>query len=380
LIYDYVLVGGGLANGLVALALRARHPRVRIALVEAGPAVGGNHTWSFHETDLDERAAAAVEPLVVRRWGAVDVAFPDGRRTIPTGYATISSARFDEVLRATLAVPGSTLALGARAVSIGPGEVRLADGRRLAGRVVLDGRGPARPRHFESAGFQKFLGLEVELAPGAPLPDRPLLMDATVPQLDGYRFVYVLPLGARRALVEDTYYSDSPELERETLRSRVRSYLEERGFSVARVLREEAGALPIPWSHEGTAPLGSPVRLGYLGGWFHPTTGYSLPIAARVAATIAAHPPEEVAGALAAEWRALRRQARFCHALNRLLFRAAVPGARWQVFSRFYRLPQATIERFYALQTTATDRARIVCGRPPAGVTIRSALFPTQAV
>ncbi len=39
--FDLVLAGGGLANGLVALRLAVLRPEVRVAIVEAGTAVGG---------------------------------------------------------------------------------------------------------------------------------------------------------------------------------------------------------------------------------------------------------------------------------------------------------------------------------------------------
>ena len=56
---------------------------------------------------------------------------------------------------------------------------------------------------------------------------------------------------------------------------------------------------------------------------------------------------------------------------------------RWHVLERFYRLPEATIRRFYALELTAMDRARIVIGRPPRGLSLRRALRratrPTQS-
>ncbi|MCB1597456.1 MAG: NAD(P)-binding protein, partial [Gammaproteobacteria bacterium] len=45
---DVLLVGGGLANCLIALRLHALRPDLRVTLLEAGPAPGGNHTWSFH--------------------------------------------------------------------------------------------------------------------------------------------------------------------------------------------------------------------------------------------------------------------------------------------------------------------------------------------
>ena len=44
------------------------------------------------------------------------------------------------------------------------------------------------------------------------------------------------------------------------------------------------------------------------------------------------------------------------------------------MLARFYRLPEAVIRRFYALELTAMDRARILVGRPPRGMSLRAAL------
>jgi lycopene beta-cyclase len=41
---------------------------------------------------------------------------------------------------------------------------------------------------------------------------------------------------------------------------------------------------------------------------------------------------------------------------------------------RFYELPEPSIARFYALSTTAFDRARSLCGRPPRGLSLGRAL------
>jgi lycopene beta-cyclase len=51
--------------------------------------------------------------------------------------------------------------------------------------------------------------------------------------------------------------------------------------------------------------------------------------------------------------------------LARMLFRAALPAERYKVLERFYRLPTSLIERFYAGQSTAWDRVRILAGKPP---------------
>ena len=44
---DVAIVGGGLAGGLIALALRRQRPDLDVRIVESGTRLGGNHLWSF---------------------------------------------------------------------------------------------------------------------------------------------------------------------------------------------------------------------------------------------------------------------------------------------------------------------------------------------
>ena len=71
-------------------------------------------------------------------------------------------------------------------------------------------------------------------------------MDATVDQFDGYRFVYTLPFARDRMFVEDTYYSDTPELDREMLGRADRDLCRGQGLEVrSRSRARNAGSLPV---------------------------------------------------------------------------------------------------------------------------------------
>jgi lycopene beta-cyclase len=319
-----------------------------------------------------------VERLVTYEWPSYDVAFPGLRRTILEPYASISSERLASVVEHDLrTAPGGELLTGTAVARVGASTVMLADGRTLEGKLVIDARGPSRAALERVAGFQKFVGLELQLATPHPRL-RPMLMDARVPQKDGFRFFYVLPLAPRRVLVEDTYFSDTADLDVGQLRNGIRSYADAQGYVVTDVVREEVGVLPLP-ARGGLAPnSGSPITAGYGGGFFHPATGYSFPVALRLARHIAETGEGDLFGA---GWRRLvdqhRSQFRFATLLNRMLFGAFLPETRWNALERFYRLPPETIRRFYALQTTPGDRLRLLCGRPPRGISLRAALGAT---
>jgi lycopene beta-cyclase len=372
--FDFVLVGGGLQHALLVLALHQIEPALRLALVETHESLGGNHTWCFHASDVSRAAESFVAPLVEHSWPGYSVRFPRLERRVASRYAMISSARLHQVLCEHFARhPASVLALGVSATSIEASSVRLSDGRELAGKVVSDARGPERTQREGPFAYQKFLGLELELEAPSPL-DEPLLMDARVSQHAGFRFVYVLPFSERRVLIEDTYYSESPELDRAALRAEVLAYAAAHGFRVRDVLREEQGVLPIPLASRRPEASARPLRLGYGGGWFHPTTGYSLPIAARLAHAIATSPVDALPERLEQLASEHARQARYCVLLNRLMFGAFGLEAQRNVLERFYRLPEPTIERFYALLLSHADQLRILCGRPPSGLSLRRAL------
>lgn len=367
---DLAIVGGGLSGGLIALRLRQLRPDLHITLIEAGDSLGGNHTWSFHETDLHPDLQAWMEPLVTYAWAHQEVRFPRYQRQLRTGYRSVTADRFDQILREAL---GDQIMAGAEAAYLAPSHVTLTDQRVIQAKAVLDARGQRGFDHL-ALGFQKFVGLEIEFTEPHGLTG-PIIMDATIPQLDGYRFIYTLPFTETTALVEDTYYADGAELQTADIDTRIMDYCAQQGWTVKTILRREAGVLPIALGGNMEAHLDQGVsgvgKVGLAAGLFHPLTGYSLPDAAALAEKIARS--DDLSGpSLAALTRAHaletwdRRQ--FFRLLSRLLFDAAKPENRYTVMQRFYTFHEALIERFYAGTPTFTDKARILAGKPPVPV------------
>ena len=290
--FDYLLVGGGLAGSLLALALFQHRPKARVALVEKQAHLGGNHLWCFHAGDVHD-AADFVRPLVTQRWPAYEVRFPDLSRTLDEPYAAVTSQRLDAVVqRAFAECPQSQLLLGETARRVTAHEVELGSGRTLSADVVIESRGPEAFAVAPGTGFQKFIGLELDVKPPSTLCT-PRLMDALVPQKDGFRFMYALPLAPDRVLLEDTYFSDSAELRPAELEAEIMAYAARLGLEVVAVRRRESGVLPLPISAPPLKEPGpdAPLLAGYQGGWFHPVTGYSFPLAVRLASSVAGLAP-----------------------------------------------------------------------------------------
>lgn len=367
--YDLILLGGGLANGLIARRLKQRQPALTILMLESGAQAGGNHTWSFHQGDLTADQHAWLAPFIAHRWKGYDVQFPALTRTLPGDYLTVTSERFAGLMAETL---GKNLLTHSPVTRFTPTSVQLADGQSFTARAVIDGRG-FQPSENLKIGSQVFLGQQWRLKSPHGLI-RPILMDATVDQLAGYRFVYTLPLTADSLLIEDTHYIDGAALDADAARQRIADYALAKGWQLGELQREEQGNLPITlagdltafWRQRAEQPCS-----GMRAGLFHPTTGYSLPSAVRLADLIAEQKQFDSASLAALirlfavkQW----RQQRFFRLLNRMLFLAGPPAKRWQVMQRFYRLNDGLIERFYAGQPTVIDMARILTGKPPVPV------------
>ncbi|MGE3746201.1 MAG: lycopene beta-cyclase CrtY, partial [Sphingomonadaceae bacterium] len=363
---DVAILGGGLAGSLIALALARKRPDLSLLLIEASDRIGGDHIWSFFESDIAPHDRWLVAPLVCHSWAAHDVAFPRRRRTIPGAYHAIRSSRLDEVVHATLP-PGSVL-LGTKVHTAGPTTVLLQNGSKITAQGVIDARGSASLEQHLDLGWQKFVGQELRLEKPHEL-ERPLIMDATIEQIDGYRFLYVLPYTADTLLIEDTYYSDRSHLAPGTITPRIQHYAAGRGWRVAEILHEETGVLPIAmggnfdayWRSGGDGVA----KAGMRAALFHPTTGYSLPDAVRTASLVARQ--KDLSGdalhdLLLAHARKAWTERRFFRLLSRMLFRAAHPPQRWKLLDHFYRKDRALIRRFYAARSTLSDKIRLLSG------------------
>ncbi len=365
---DVAIVGGGLAGGLIALALRKARPGLDVRIVEGGATLGGNHLWSFFASDVAAQDRWLVAPLISHGWTGYDVVFPGHSRTLKAGYYSIESERFDRVVRA--AMPKGAVLTRRKVLGTGARTVMLANGGRIEAGGVIDCRGPGDLGKLE-LGWQKFVGRELDLAEPHGIA-RPVIMDAGVAQIDGYRFVYALPFAATRLFVEDTYYSDTPGIDRAAIGRRIAAWAQANGVQPAAVVREEVGALPVAMGgdFEGYWRSGGigVAKAGMRAGLFHPVTGYSLPDAVRLAALIGS--ASDLSGGALHELtyghaRKMWRQRGFYRMLSAMLFRAAEPAERYCILERFYRLDAGLIARFYAGQSGWLDRARVLAGKPP---------------
>ena len=362
---DVLIIGGGLAGSLTALKFAVARPNTRILLFEGSDRLGAGHSWRFHESDLGAESLSWIKPLISKTWSETSVQFPRLQRTFTGNYHMIRS---DDLHKAVKEQLGPNLRLKAKVDKATDVQVTLENGETFQGLCVIDARGLDGMPPAMVNGFLKSIAYDFRLEEPHGLT-APLIMDATCPQLDGFRYFVALPLDEKTVIVQECFYSDESELNVDRISRSVRAYVERRGWKIAKVEREESATLPIPMVSDylKTSVSGEPLPIGARGGYFHATTGFVLPDAVHFADFLAGLQElgtQSAREALMKHRRSWVSRQRFYRLLNRLVFYAAEPPLRYQVLQNFYELPQDLVERFHAGKTTWSDRLRILSGRP----------------
>ena len=371
-----VILGAGLSGLLTAWRCLELNPKLKITLIDANSEIAGDHTWSFNLNDIDTELQKWVRPFIAHQWDAYDVKFPTRQRTLNITYCTGNSETLKSCVRPLIDSGRLSLKLNSRVQDIGEDIVFLEGGEEIQSALILDARG-FEPNPERYLGYQKFVGHVIRTEQPHDV-ERPIIMDATVPQLGGYRFVYCLPYSDTELLVEDTYYTDGADMKSQEVDARIRDYIESQlNITSYEVARRETGILPITIAIK--PDVYAPMSIGIRGGYYHAVTGYSFPDAAKVADKLAHQILSLVNGGqkitnrnLQLAMQNMQREhysaERFFRLLNRMLFRAAKPQERYMVLQRFYGLGEGLIERFYAGDLTWRDKVRILIGKPPVPV------------
>lgn len=375
---DMIIVGAGLSGLITAWRCLDVNPDLTVTVIEASNKIGGDHTWSFNLSDVPEYLQDWIQPFIAYQWPRYEVRFPNRKRVLEIPYCSGNSHTLRACVQPFIDAGRLTAVLNMRAKTVGVDSVTLDSGEVMTAPCVLDARG-FEPNKDVFLGYQKFVGRTIRTKAPHGL-ENPIIMDATVEQLGGYRFVYCLPFTDHEVLVEDTYYTDGAELSENEVTVRIEDYIAKQGWEVEDIIRQEKGVLPITLAVEKSPH--SPLAIGIKGGFFNAVTGYSFSAALDTAYWTAwdfgafegeIYTPEHASTMLGMCQIQHLKKERFFRLLNRMLFRAATPEKRYKVLERFYGLSQGLIERFYAGKLRRYDKLRILSGKPP--VPIHLALY-----
>ena len=329
--------------------------RARVAVLGLGPA-GRSVAHRLAAAGVD---VVALDPNPLRRWTPTYAAWEDELPAWLPAHVVASRvehprawARGEHRVERTYVVldtPGLQDALDLRGAEVrdatvveaGAHRVTTSDGEHLEADLVLDARG-SRPSTDRAAQTAYGLVLPDEHAAAA---GGPWFMDWR----DDWRdprdtrpaglpsFLYAIPLGGGRTLLEETCLVGRPALGLGELQRRLERRLAARGVGLdgtERVERVRFSVEPEPDAARPgrEAPDDRPVPLGARAGLMHPATGYSVALALRLAEDVA----QAVAGgrdAWSVLWPTRARQ---------------VQRLREMGLTTLLRLPPAGVERFFA--------------------------------
>ncbi|BBA95432.1 putative lycopene cyclase [Actinacidiphila reveromycinica] len=297
---DVLIVGAGAAG--LSLAHRLADPsfrgRLEVLLVDAPPGAlrPPERTFCYWEPpggEYDDVLAACWDRLRVTgaRGPATTV------RTGPLRYKMLDSRAFEAfAARRLAAAPWVRRSVArVRDVADAPGGARVAGlderGRPAVwhARWVFDSRPPDTPPRARTTLLQHFRGWFVRC-------DRPVfdprvaeLMDFRTPRpRHGLSFGYVLPLGARNALVEYTEFSPAV-LDGAGYTRALRHYTGEvLRLPPFRVVRAEQGVIPMSDARPARRAGACVFRIGAAGGATRPATGYTFAAVQRQSRAVAA--------------------------------------------------------------------------------------------
>ncbi|MFC4002257.1 lycopene cyclase family protein [Prauserella oleivorans] len=331
-----VVLGGGPAGR--ALAAACARERLGTVLVDPDPGRPWQPTYALWRDEVPDLPADAVaaSPAVTLACGT----------TLDREYVVLDNAGLRRLLTDDRV---DVVAGHATDVAHGPhgALVRLGDGRALDAEVVVDARG-ATPGGTEQTAYGVVLaaGTAAALVPAGGA----VFMDWRRATPRDPSFLYAVPLGGDRVLVEETSLARRPGLALPVLAERLHSRLAAAGIDAAGAPVERVRIrldVPLP------AP-GLTVAFGTRAALTHPATGFSVATSLRLAPRVAAaladglrHSPRRaVLLARRAVW---SPRALAVHAFRRYALRALtrIPGGEVPAFFELFFAQPADKQRAF---------------------------------
>lgn len=274
--YDVVIIGGGCAGLSLARELCRTPKQPRTLVLESRERYVNDRTWCFWDNTNHH-----LDHLVSKAWTSWDISTVSGVTVTHSAndlsYQMIRSIDFyNDALEVIEREPNVNIKIQTPVLGIhrdsGRLEISLPDGVVYAKRVV-DTRPPMRRELQTATLFQCFMGQEVETERPVFNPQKAGLMTDMRNDDLGFRFVYVLPLSSKRALIETTRFCATLCSRAQLARDLEEDISTLLGGQSRRIAHAEFGALPMGMpAKEATGRY--VYRAGISGGALRQATGY----------------------------------------------------------------------------------------------------------
>ena len=355
-----VIAGGGLAGSLAALAMARHRPEVPLLIIEEAGTFGGTGIRTFSDAELGADGAGLIGAGALARWPGIYLSFPGMNRNLRIDWRGFGAVDLHRALVEIL--DPKQYRLGTKVVAVREDALVLDGGEEIRAESAIDARGATNLSMLELLYETR---LEREYVCAAPHKvDRPVLIDANVPQDGGLRFMQCVPLSEDRLVVGDVTISERAQPD-EGAGARLDAYVAARGWKASRSEGEHGWVRPLPYGGDFAAfwRIGGArvAKLGLRGGFVHPVTGRTLGDAV-LNAMLLTRQRDFSAGALHDLYESEAKQAWKKRELLRgvtAAFARAKPERRRALLAALYGLGPGTIAGLNADDLGWIDRMRV---------------------
>jgi lycopene beta-cyclase len=278
--YDYIILGAG-ASGLL-LAYRMSQDSYfddkAILIIDQVKDKGNDRTWCYWEEGTGEW-----DDLLTKTWPKVFFGSESFSKTItitPFSYKMIRSEKFYHKLWKSIDLKSNITFIEDSVetyAELDKGVTVVANKSTYFGLKLLNSI-PNKTVYETQQKYpvlqQHFMGWFVKTKTDCFDDSVASFMDFNIPQSGNTRFMYVLPIDKKTALVEYTLFSKEL-LKHSEYEDALKDYLTEKKITDFEILEKENGAIPMTSFKFEELNSKSILNIGTAGGWTKASTGYT---------------------------------------------------------------------------------------------------------
>ncbi|MEP5253698.1 MAG: lycopene cyclase family protein [Winogradskyella arenosi] len=278
--YDYIIAGAG-ASGLLLAYRLSQDPffsSKSILIVDKEKKKDNDRTWCYWESGVGPWDA-----LLTKTWHSVyfgSATFSKTMAIAPYRYKMIRSAAFYELLWKEIDLNPQITFVAAEVEKVleRENQVQVITPATTFYGAKLFTSIPNPETYKSQTKFplihQHFVGWFIETTSDTFDDSKATMMDFAIPQKGNTRFIYVLPLSKRKALIEYTLFSKSL-LAYSDYEKAIVDYLTENNITDYTIVEKEQGNIPMTSFDFNTLNSKHILHIGTAGGWTKASTGYT---------------------------------------------------------------------------------------------------------
>ena len=278
--YDYIITGAGAAGLMLAyrLAKDSFFDQKSILILDPIQRIADDRTWSFWEDGEGEW-----DDLVSKSWNSVIFANSKSNFKLslsPYRYKMIKSKDFYQQVWSEIRSKSNIKFLKQEIVKLIPNNkyVEVHTNKLIFKASKVFNSIPNPDKYTNQNKYpvlkQHFVGWFIKTDSNCFNSSDATFMDFDIPQEGNTRFMYVLPVNSREALVEYTLFSKEL-LDYSIYESGIKAYLNRKGITNYEILRKEKGDIPMTSYPFHAHNCSNVLNIGTNGGWTKSSTGYT---------------------------------------------------------------------------------------------------------